>query len=182
GPGPARPRRRRPDPSPSHRHLRAAVVYKPTTPDGPSSRAGPKVTLWGPEADRSGRVDGFSPSGLPALVRHPSDGDDEVDRSCQGGAMAAFVMPFEGLGREDVDVAGGKGANLGEMTRAGLPVPPGFVVTAEAFLASMDLGGVRAELQEVAARGATRGRTPRPSPRPRPGCGPSCTRPVSPPR
>jgi len=74
--------------------------------------------------------------------------------------MAAFVMPFEGLGREDVDVAGGKGANLGEMTRAGLPVPPGFVVTAEAFLASMDLGGVRAELQEVAARGATRAENP----------------------
>jgi pyruvate,water dikinase len=29
--------------------------------------------------------------------------------------------------------AGGKGANLGEMTRAGLPVPPGFVVTASAY-------------------------------------------------
>src|SRR5690606_16425542 len=40
---------------------------------------------------------------------------------------------FEELGRDDVAEVGGKGANLGEMTRAGLPVPPGFVVTVAAF-------------------------------------------------
>jgi hypothetical protein len=33
------------------------------------------------------------------------------------------VRPFASLGREDVDYAGGKGANLGELTAAGLPVP-----------------------------------------------------------
>jgi len=40
---------------------------------------------------------------------------------------------FQELSREDVALAGGKGANLGEMTRAGLPIPPGFVVTAAAY-------------------------------------------------
>lgn len=40
---------------------------------------------------------------------------------------------FEELSRNDVPRAGGKGANLGEMTRAGLPVPPGFVVTVDSF-------------------------------------------------
>ena len=40
---------------------------------------------------------------------------------------------FQELSRDDVARAGGKGANLGEMTRAGLPIPPGFVVTAEAY-------------------------------------------------
>ncbi|MBI2952693.1 MAG: phosphoenolpyruvate synthase [Chloroflexi bacterium] len=44
-----------------------------------------------------------------------------------------FVKWFEELSRTDVPEAGGKGANLGEMTRAGLPVPPGFVVTVDAY-------------------------------------------------
>lgn len=40
---------------------------------------------------------------------------------------------FRELSRNDVSLAGGKGANLGEMTQAGLPIPPGFVVTAQAY-------------------------------------------------
>lgn len=44
-----------------------------------------------------------------------------------------YVMWFGDLKKEDVGIAGGKGANLGEMTRAGLPVPPGFVLTADAY-------------------------------------------------
>ena len=44
------------------------------------------------------------------------------------------VRWFDRLGREDVAVAGGKGANLGELTAGGFPVPPGFVVTAGAYL------------------------------------------------
>jgi pyruvate,orthophosphate dikinase len=36
---------------------------------------------------------------------------------------------------------GGKGANLGEMTRAGVPVPPGFTVTTEACIAYLNQGG-----------------------------------------
>lgn len=44
-----------------------------------------------------------------------------------------YIKWFEDLTKEDVPLAGGKGANLGEMTRAGLPVPPGYVVTADAW-------------------------------------------------
>ncbi len=40
---------------------------------------------------------------------------------------------FSEVGKKDVSIAGGKGANLGELTRAGLPVPPGFIVTADAY-------------------------------------------------
>jgi pyruvate, water dikinase len=56
------------------------------------------------------------------------------------------------IGKESVPVAGGKGANLGELTRAGFPVPPGFVVTADAYLRAMEEAGVRTELREGAAR------------------------------
>src|SRR6188474_151381 len=44
-----------------------------------------------------------------------------------------FLKQFDELGRDDIDQAGGKGANLGELTRAGLPVPPGFVIVTEAY-------------------------------------------------
>ncbi|MBI5230449.1 MAG: hypothetical protein HY981_04080 [Candidatus Magasanikbacteria bacterium] len=40
---------------------------------------------------------------------------------------------FKDISKKNVDIAGGKGASLGEMTRAGIPVPPGFVITASAF-------------------------------------------------
>jgi pyruvate,water dikinase len=56
------------------------------------------------------------------------------------------VAWFRELGIGDVDVAGGKGANLGELTVAGLPVPDGFVVTASAYLEAMDRAGVRDRL------------------------------------
>lgn len=61
------------------------------------------------------------------------------------------VIWFEDLGVADVAHAGGKGANLGELTRAGLPVPPGFVVSADAYLEAMESGGVRSELTAGAA-------------------------------
>ena len=46
-----------------------------------------------------------------------------------------FIKKFDELGRDDIDQAGGKGANLGELTRAGLPVPPGFVILTDAYRA-----------------------------------------------
>ena len=55
----------------------------------------------------------------------------------------ALLRRFEDLSRRDVDYAGGKGANLGEMTRAALPVPPGFVIGAPAYAAFCDESGLR---------------------------------------
>jgi len=40
---------------------------------------------------------------------------------------------FSGICRDDVPLAGGKGANLGDMTQASLPIPPGFVICAPAY-------------------------------------------------
>jgi pyruvate,water dikinase len=45
----------------------------------------------------------------------------------------AFAIPFEELGIADVPRVGGKCASLGEMTKAGFPVPPGFAVSTRAF-------------------------------------------------
>lgn len=60
--------------------------------------------------------------------------------------MKNYVRDFAHIRIADAEQAGGKGANLGEMVGAGLPVPPGFVVLREAYLDSMERAGVRAEL------------------------------------
>ncbi|KYF89412.1 phosphoenolpyruvate synthase [Sorangium cellulosum] len=65
--------------------------------------------------------------------------------------MTAHVLWFDSLSRDDVASAGGKGGNLGELTRAGLPVPPGFVITADAYLATMEAAAVRKQLCELFA-------------------------------
>ncbi|MGO8946537.1 MAG: phosphoenolpyruvate synthase [Ktedonobacterales bacterium] len=60
--------------------------------------------------------------------------------------MAEYVRWFEEIGKSDVPVAGGKGANLGEMLQAGLPVPPGFVIAAAAYHAFIDHAKLRDEI------------------------------------
>ncbi len=44
-----------------------------------------------------------------------------------------LIRNFKELSKNNADIAGGKGASLGEMTQAGIPVPPGFVVLSESF-------------------------------------------------
>ncbi|MDR1819400.1 MAG: phosphoenolpyruvate synthase [Methanobrevibacter sp.] len=53
-----------------------------------------------------------------------------------------YVKKFEEIVKEDVSIAGGKGANLGELTQAGIPVPPGFVITSETYKKFMDETGI----------------------------------------
>ncbi|MCW0214246.1 MAG: PEP-utilizing enzyme [Pseudonocardia sp.] len=62
-----------------------------------------------------------------------------------------FIRRFDELGRDDVDVAGGKGAGLGELTRGGFPVPPGFVLTTDAYRAVVEANGIGPAILELAA-------------------------------
>ncbi len=62
--------------------------------------------------------------------RGESAGDAEIAATHH---VSPLVLPLSELGRGDLAVAGGKGANLGELVRAGFPVPPGFVVTTLAY-------------------------------------------------
>jgi pyruvate,water dikinase len=48
-------------------------------------------------------------------------------------AKAKNILWFSEVTKDDIALVGGKGANLGELTRAGLPVPQGFIVTAQAY-------------------------------------------------
>ena len=63
------------------------------------------------------------------------------------------LRDFKHLTMKDVELAGGKGASLGEMTKAGLPIPGGFVVLSTAFDAFIHDTGLEthilAELEKV---------------------------------
>lgn len=48
-------------------------------------------------------------------------------------SQGAFTLPFEAISRHELATVGGKGANLGALTQAGIPVPPGFCVTTSAY-------------------------------------------------
>ena len=60
-----------------------------------------------------------------------------------------YVQKFEDLNKSDIAIAGGKGANLGELTQAGIPVPPGFVVTAETYQKFMEDTGINDKVLDI---------------------------------
>ncbi|MET9730227.1 pyruvate, phosphate dikinase [Streptomyces sp. NPDC006458] len=77
--------------------------------------------------------------------------------------MVPYVYDFREGRREMADLLGGKGANLAEMTRLGLPVPPGFTVSTDACRAYLATGteppGLAAEVsRHLAAVEAAAGR------------------------
>ena len=53
------------------------------------------------------------------------------------------VLWFNEISKHDIPLAGGKGASLGEMTQAGIPVPPGFVVTADCYFSFLEQAGLK---------------------------------------
>ncbi len=57
-----------------------------------------------------------------------------------------YVRSFSELGVGDLALAGGKGANLGELVQAGFPVPPGFVLVTSAYRAFVTETGIGPEL------------------------------------
>lgn len=63
------------------------------------------------------------------------------------------VLPFEEIRAADAAIAGGKGANLGELAAHGFPVPPGFVVSTQGYGHFIEASGLARELD--ALNGAT---------------------------
>lgn len=67
--------------------------------------------------------------------------------------MTAHTLTFTDEAARDVAQTGGKGAGLAEMTGAGLPVAPGFVVTASAYHDFLDANDLRGEITDLLASG-----------------------------
>ena len=54
---------------------------------------------------------------------------------------------FNEITKDDIPLVGGKGANLGELVQANIPVPPGFIVTADAYFHFLDVSGIMPDIQ-----------------------------------
>jgi pyruvate,water dikinase len=61
--------------------------------------------------------------------------------------MTKFTLPFKKITKKSVSEAGGKGASLGEMVKAGFSVPHGFVVLASTFDKYIDNTGINIEIK-----------------------------------
>ena len=61
----------------------------------------------------------------------------------QSSPESKLIASIADVCKDDVALVGGKGANLGELTRAGIPVPPGFVVTVHAYSRLLDVTELR---------------------------------------
>ncbi|AKG53694.1 phosphoenolpyruvate synthase [Dehalogenimonas sp. WBC-2] len=59
------------------------------------------------------------------------------------------IVWFDQVSKEDIPVVGGKGANLGEMTAAKIPVPPGFIVTASAYFDFIQTSGLQPKIRKA---------------------------------
>ena len=62
-----------------------------------------------------------------------------------------LIVPLEHLSESDLERAGGKAANLGELLRAGFAVPPGFVVTTRAYEALLVAAGLEEQIRQALA-------------------------------
>jgi pyruvate,water dikinase len=60
-----------------------------------------------------------------------------------------LVLWFEKLRKTDIPSVGGKNANLGEMTSASIPVPPGFAITAYAYKKFIEETNIAAKIYEI---------------------------------
>ncbi len=59
----------------------------------------------------------------------------------------AYVAWFKDLNKSSIPIAGGKGANLGEMFNIGLPVPPGFAVTAQTYAEFIEVAKIKEKIE-----------------------------------
>ncbi|MEM3622255.1 MAG: phosphoenolpyruvate synthase [Candidatus Bathyarchaeia archaeon] len=66
-----------------------------------------------------------------------------------------LVIWFENLRRTDIPLVGGKNANLGEMTSAGIPVPPGFAITAYSYKKFIEETGIASKIYEIIEKTVT---------------------------
>lgn len=73
-----------------------------------------------------------------------------LDQDMRSGVPTAtsYVIPFDRIGIRDVPLVGGKNASLGELTRIGIPVPPGFALSVVFYREFLNETGLIAHIRE----------------------------------
>ncbi|MBC7127187.1 MAG: phosphoenolpyruvate synthase [Candidatus Methanosuratus sp.] len=68
------------------------------------------------------------------------------------GSRSAYIIFFDSLKKDDIPLVGGKCANLGELLSFGVPVPPGFAITAEAYKLHINRNNLWDRIKDVLSR------------------------------
>jgi len=63
-----------------------------------------------------------------------------------------IIKWFRDISKKDISSVGGKGANLGEMYNIKLPIPPGFVVTAQAYKSFLEKAGIKKDIEKLLSK------------------------------
>jgi pyruvate, water dikinase len=63
----------------------------------------------------------------------------------------SYVLWFDKIGKDSIPIAGGKAAGLGELTKIKMPVPPGFVITTEAFNRFLEANKIDEDIAQIIA-------------------------------
>lgn len=66
--------------------------------------------------------------------------------------MSIYTKKFAEISKNDTFLAGGKGASLGEMTQAGIPVPEGYIVVSVAFQNFFKESGISADIESILSK------------------------------
>jgi len=60
-----------------------------------------------------------------------------------------YIKWLNELFKDDRNIVGGKAANLGEMTKIGIPVPPGFSITIDGYWRFVEYNGIGNKIEEI---------------------------------
>jgi pyruvate,water dikinase len=69
------------------------------------------------------------------------------DVTARGESPPGVIFWLRDISRQDTPRVGGKGANLGELARAGLPVPPAFIISVDAYARFREASAMGADLE-----------------------------------
>lgn len=61
----------------------------------------------------------------------------------------SHILEFDNVDREDLNTSGDKGANLGEMVKAGFPIPPGFIISTSAYFQFLEENDFKKQLKNI---------------------------------
>lgn len=79
------------------------------------------------------------------MMYERKEGKGEIVKEVESG----FIKWFSELSNKDISIAGGKGASLAEMYNHKFPVPPGFIVSAQAYAHFIEKSGVWFKIKEI---------------------------------
>src|SRR3989337_2180270 len=71
-----------------------------------------------------------------------------MSKSNSEGTAERYVVPLDQVGMQDVPSVGGKNASLGELTKIGMPVPPGFALTVHFYREFLNRNGLRQYIKD----------------------------------